>query len=134
MPDAAGPQIVAHPAATRSPWCSDGCTRPSRSRVPSCISSNPPANVATPGIEELQQQTVSLLSFQPLPKKVFDTQLSLCMLAQLGEEAAAPLQDVEERIERHLATLLERIDGVPMPSLRLIQAPGFSRLQFFVLD
>ena len=48
------------------------------------------------------------------------------MLVKLGEEAAVQLQDVEDRIDRHLATLLERADtGVPMPSIRLTQAPVF---------
>jgi aspartate-semialdehyde dehydrogenase len=37
---------------------------------------------------------------------------------------------MEERIERHLASLLERMDGVPMPSLRLIQAPVFHGYSF----
>ncbi len=94
----------------------------------------PASEYGTAGIEELQQQTVNLLSFQPVPKKVFDTQLAYSMLAQLGSEAPVPLSDSEDRIERHLASLLERMDGVPMPSLRLIQAPvfhGFS-LSFWV--
>jgi len=78
------------------------------------------------GIDELQRQTVSLLSFQQLPKDVFAAQLSFNMLVKLGEEAAVQLQDVEDRIDRHLATLLERADtGVPMPSIRLTQAPVF---------
>jgi len=78
------------------------------------------------GIDELQQQTVSLLSFQPMEKNVFDAQLSFNMLAGLGDDAPLPLAQIEERIERHLATLLNsEDDGVPMPSLRLIQAPVF---------
>ncbi len=75
------------------------------------------------GVDELQQQTISLLSFQSLPKKLFDAQLSFNMLAQFGEEAAYNLAEVESRIERHLASLLA--GEVPMPSLRLMQAPVF---------
>jgi aspartate-semialdehyde dehydrogenase len=81
------------------------------------------------GIEELQQQTVSLLSFKSMPKKVFDQQLSFNMLARYGEDAPMPLDTAELRIERHLATLLSRLPraGAPpvMPSLRLVQAPVF---------
>jgi aspartate-semialdehyde dehydrogenase len=78
------------------------------------------------GIEELQQQTVRLLSFKSLPKDVFDEQLSFNMLARYGEEAPFSLADAEERIERHLATLLAFSEtAIPMPSLRLIQAPVF---------
>lgn len=80
------------------------------------------------GVNELQQQTISLLSFQNLPKAVFDAQLSFNMLARYGEEAPASLEDTELRIERHLATLLAlpgEGSGAPLPSLRLIQAPVF---------
>ena len=80
------------------------------------------------GVEELQGQTVSLLSFKSLPKAVFDSQLGFSMLARYGQEAPAALEDSELRIERHLATLLAlpgEGEGVPMPSLRLIQAPVF---------
>ena len=80
------------------------------------------------GVEELQNQTVSLLSFKKLPHAVFDTQVGFTLLARYGEQAPASLEDSELRIERHLATLLalpgEGADS-PMPSLRLIQAPVF---------
>ncbi|HMD70518.1 MAG TPA: Asd/ArgC dimerization domain-containing protein [Bryobacteraceae bacterium] len=85
------------------------------------------------GVEELQQQTISLLSFKPLPHAVFDTQLSFNMLAGYGEAAPAPLEDTELRIERHLATLLDLPGegrGAPLPSLRVIQAPVFHGYTF----
>jgi aspartate-semialdehyde dehydrogenase len=85
------------------------------------------------GVEELQNQTVSLLSFKKLPHAVFDTQLGFTLLARYGEEAPASLEDSELRIERHLATLLALPgDGAdpPMPSLRLIQAPVFHGYSF----
>jgi aspartate-semialdehyde dehydrogenase len=80
------------------------------------------------GVQELQQQTVNLFSFQSLPRAVFDAQLSFNMLPRYGEEAPASLEDTELRIERHLATLLALPGegaGAPLPSLRLIQAPVF---------
>jgi aspartate-semialdehyde dehydrogenase len=84
------------------------------------------------GIRELQEQTVSLLSFKPMPKKVFDSQLSYSLLAQLGEEATVQLEHLESRIERHLATLLQNSGIGPMPSIRLIQAPVFHGYSFSV--
>lgn len=129
-PDRTGPQIVAHPAATAIAMV----LRRVHADFPIARSVvhifGPASEYGTPGIEELQQQTINLLNFQPLPKKVFDTQLAYSMLAQLGSEAAAPLADVEDRVERHLATLLERLEDVPMPSLRLIQAPVFHGFTF----
>jgi len=79
------------------------------------------------GIEELQQQTVSLLSFKSMPRAVFDAQLGFNVLARYGEEAPIALEQSEMRIERHLASLLaaQEEGGAPMPSLRVLQAPVF---------
>ncbi len=76
------------------------------------------------GIDELQKQAVALLSFKPLPKDVFDAQVSFNMLSQFGSDAPLSLEDIEQKIDRHLASLLAS-SGAPMPSLRLIQAPVF---------
>ena len=40
------------------------------------------------------------------------------------------LEDVERRIERHLATLLSNGSRAPMPSLHLVQAPVFHGYTF----
>jgi aspartate-semialdehyde dehydrogenase len=88
----------------------------------------PASEQGAAGIEELQNQTISLLSFKSLPKTVFDAQLGFNVLARYGDEAPAALEQSELRIERHLASLLALPGpgkGVPMPSLRLIQAPVF---------
>lgn len=78
------------------------------------------------GITELQQQTTGLLSFKTLPKEVFDDQLSFNLLAQYGAEAPEKLSSIEQRIEKHLTTLLgSQAEKMPVPSLRLIQAPVF---------
>jgi len=85
------------------------------------------------GVEELQQQTVSLLSFKSLPQAIFDTQLAFNLLARYGEDAPQSLEESELRIERHLATLLAlpgEGEGAPMPSLRLVQAPVFHGFSF----
>jgi aspartate-semialdehyde dehydrogenase len=87
------------------------------------------------GIEELQAQTVSLLSFKNMPRTIFDAQLAFGILAQYGAEAPAPLEQTELRIEHHLATLLAlpgEGEGTPMPSLRLVQAPVFHGYSFSV--
>lgn len=76
------------------------------------------------GLTELQQQTVNLLSFKPLPKEVFDAQSGFNLLAAYGEESPYNLEEIEARIDRHLATLLIPV-RMPMPSLRLVQAPVF---------
>jgi aspartate-semialdehyde dehydrogenase len=93
----------------------------------------PASEHGTPGVEELQQQTISLLSFKPLPRTIFDMQLGFNLLASYGEEAPVALEDSELRIEHHLATLLGlpgEGSGAPMPSLRLVQAPVFHGYSF----
>jgi len=77
------------------------------------------------GLEELQKQTANLLTFQKLPKQVYDEQVSFNLLARYGSEAPESMESIERRIERHLAALLELNGGLAMPSIRLIQAPVF---------
>jgi len=132
LPDAAV-HVVAHPAAIalalflRRLHAGD----PIRNSVIQIFV--PASEHGAPGVLELQQQTVSLLSFKSLPKDIFDTQLSFNLLARYGQEAPVPLEDTELRIERHLASLLALPgpgEGVPMPSLRVIQAPVFHGYTF----
>lgn len=85
----------------------------------------PASERGSAALEELQQQVVSMLSFKPVPKAVFGTQVAFSMISKLGDETAPQLATVEERIEKHLATLLDRAGDIPMPSLRVIQAPVF---------
>lgn len=84
------------------------------------------------GLDELQQQSINLLTFKNLPKAVFDEQLGFNLLARYGSEAPEPLEKFERRIERHLASLLALSGRVPMPSIRLIQAPVFHGHSFSI--
>lgn len=93
----------------------------------------PASERGTAGVQELQQQTVSLLSFKGMPKTVFDAQSAFTLLVKYGEEAPVPLETVESLIERHLESLLTLPgDGqdAPMPSLRVTQAPVFHGYSF----
>ncbi len=126
-------QVIAHPAAIALRCC----CRASRSIAAirndrSCTSSSRPASAASGASTNLQQQTVAVLSFQKLKTDVFDTQLAFNMLARYGEEAMEPLDSIEQRLERHLASLLAAHAAIPMPSLRLIQAPVFHGHSFSV--
>jgi len=77
-------------------------------------------------IDELQKQTVALLSFKPLPKAQFDAQLSFNLLARTGEDSKISLAEREERIRTELQGL-SRLhgEGLPVPSVRLVHAPTF---------
>ncbi len=75
------------------------------------------------GIEELENQTVKLLSFQPMPEAVFDTQVAFNLLDRWGEESKQRLGDAREAIRKEVRAYL---DGrAPIPATTLIQAPTF---------
>jgi aspartate-semialdehyde dehydrogenase len=75
------------------------------------------------GLDELHQQTVSLLSFQNMPRAMFDTQVAYNTLASFGESATVSLSKAEARIRRHYAALAG--DRLPELRLQVIHAPVF---------
>lgn len=84
------------------------------------------------GIGELDKQTRALLALQKVPQSVYDAQLAFNMLPEYGSEAKPKLEVVEERIARNLSLLLGEKSAIPMPSLRLVQAPVFHGYSFSV--
>ena len=75
------------------------------------------------GVDELQEQTVNLLNFQQLEKKVFRGQLAFNILSE--SEASA-------RTESRILNQLNAIFGktFPKPALNAIQAPVFHSHSF----
>jgi aspartate-semialdehyde dehydrogenase len=124
--------VVAHPAAIALTMLLATVAKLAAIRKSTVHIFEPASERGQRGIDELQQQTVAVLSFQKLKTDVFDTQLAFNLLAEYGEEAIEPLDSVEQRLERHLASLLAAHPAIPMPSLRLIQAPVFHGHSFSV--
>jgi aspartate-semialdehyde dehydrogenase len=118
-------QVIAHPAAIAMAMFLARLSECAPVRRSIIHVFEPASERGQKGLDELQQQNVAVLSFQKLKTDVFDTQLAFAMLARYGEEADEPLEGVERRVERHLASLLAAWTAIPMPSLRLIQAPVF---------
>jgi aspartate-semialdehyde dehydrogenase len=118
-------QVIAHPASIAMAMFLGRLSKSARIRRSVMHVFEPASERGQRGLEELRQQTVGVLSFQKLKTDVFDTQLAFSMLARYGEEALEPLESVEQRVEKHLASLLDAWPGVPMPSVRVIQAPVF---------
>lgn len=85
----------------------------------------PASERGQPGVDELKDQTVGLLTFKRFPRAVFDGQLGFNLMARYGADAPVSLQSIESRLERDLASLLALSGGLCPPSLRLIQAPIF---------
>lgn len=74
-------------------------------------------------MDELHQQTVSLLSFQSLPREQYDAQVAFNLLPSLGDAAKVKLDETRERIADHYNAL--SVVGAPELALQLIQAPVF---------
>jgi aspartate-semialdehyde dehydrogenase len=83
----------------------------------------PASEFGRAAIDELHQQTVSLLSFTSLPRAIYDAQAAYNLLSGLGESAAVDLPAVEARIRRHYLALTGRRG--PALALHVIHAPVF---------
>jgi aspartate-semialdehyde dehydrogenase len=83
----------------------------------------PVSEYGTDAIEELESQVVKLLSFQPVPKTIFDAQVGFNILSSYGPESGLKLAAARARI---VAESRRYLDGrAPLPALMLLQAPVF---------
>ncbi len=123
-----GPSVVAHPASVVLALLLRRLQKAGAVNRVIATVFEPASEHAQPGMDELHQQTVNLLSFQELPKKIFDTQVAFNLITRYGEQSAPTLQSVEQRIVKHY----QRIAGkdAPVPSLLLVQAPIFHGYAF----
>ena len=65
----------------------------------------PASEYGRAAMDELHQQTVKLLSFQELPRQVYDTQVAFNTTPSFGDSAKFSLAASESRIRRHFALL-----------------------------
>jgi len=93
----------------------------------------PASEIGPRAIEELQKQTLNLLSFQKIPQSVFGAQLAFNVLPRLGRSRrgdASPyrdgLTDLESRIRTQVRSYLA--GRACAPALRVIQVPVFYSL------
>jgi len=80
------------------------------------------------GMDELHEQTVNLLSFQQMPKTVFDTQLAFNLIDRYGSKSATPLDVVERSVQGDFRQIVQ--GKAEVPSLMLVQAPIFHGYAF----
>ncbi|MGE5326541.1 MAG: Asd/ArgC dimerization domain-containing protein, partial [Deltaproteobacteria bacterium] len=91
----------------------------------------PASDLGPQAVDELQRQTTSLLSFQKLPEAVFGRQLAFNLLPRFGSgrQKVGALGQAEARIHHQVAAYLAENAGsklaIPVPALRLVQAPVF---------
>jgi aspartate-semialdehyde dehydrogenase len=118
-----GPVVIAHPAAAVLALLLLRVQRAGNIARAVTTIFEPASEHGQKGMDELHEQTVNLLSFQPLPKNVFDAQTAFNLLARYGEKSNPSLESVESRILRHYRIIAG--SKAPVPSLLLLQAPIF---------
>ncbi|HKM86083.1 MAG TPA: Asd/ArgC dimerization domain-containing protein [Terriglobales bacterium] len=121
-----GPVVVAHPAATALALLALRAEKTSEKavKIERMIATvfEPASENGQKGMDELHEQTVNLLSFQELPKNVFDTQVAFNMVARYGQRSELALESVSERIRKHYRHIAP---GATEPALQVLQAPVF---------
>jgi len=118
-----GPCVTAHPVAVMLALLLLRAKKAAAIRNLVATVFEPASEHGQRGMDELHQQTVNLLSFQPLPKEVFDAQVAFSMLSRYGRNSQPPLDSIEARILRHYRKIAG--NDAPQPSLMLLQAPIF---------
>jgi aspartate-semialdehyde dehydrogenase len=117
------PCIVPHPAAVALALLLLRARKAGAIRSAIATVFEPASEQGQKGMDELHQQTVNLLSFQSLPKDVFDTQVAFNMVARYGEKSRLSLDSLEGRIRRQFQELAG--PAVVQPAIMVLQPPVF---------
>jgi aspartate-semialdehyde dehydrogenase len=126
------PCIVPHPAALTLALLLLRARKAGTIRSAVATVFEPASEQGQKGMDELHQQTVNLLSFQPLPKDLFDAQVAFNMIARYGQKSSLSLDSLEERVRKQYKELAGT--DAPPPALMMVQPPVFhgSGLSLFV--
>jgi aspartate-semialdehyde dehydrogenase len=117
------PCVVAHPAAIAVALLLLRARKAGVIRSAVATVFEPASEQGQKGMDELHQQTVNLLSFQSLPKDVFDTQVAFNMVARYGKNSKLSLDSLDQRVRRHYRKLTGM--DAPQPALLVVQPPVF---------
>lgn len=118
-----GPVRVAHPASTVLALLMLRAHKVAKVKNSIVTVLEPASERGKRGMDELHEQTINLLSFQQMPKNVFDAQVAFNVIDRYGASSTSSLATVEKRIQSDF----EQIVGgrAEVPSLMLLQAPIF---------
>lgn len=118
------PAIVpAHPVAVTLALLLGRVTQTAPVRIASATVLEPASEYGRAALDELHQQTVKLLSFQELPRLVYDTQVAFNATPSFGDSAKFSLATSESRIRRHFALL--SAGRLPEVGVQLLHVPVF---------
>ncbi len=114
--------VAAHPVATMLALLLQKLLRLGEVRLAAATVLQPASEGGRAAMDELHQQTVSLLSFQAVPREIYDAQVAFNLLPAFGEAARVQLSASAERI---LADLRAIAPNAPQPLLQMVHAPVF---------
>lgn len=118
-----GPVVVAHPISIALALLLHRLQSVGGIRAAVTTVFEPASERGKRGLDELHGQTVNLLSFQPLPKDVYDVQVAFNMVADYGNKAQPTLASAERRILEHFRKITH--ERILPPSTMLVQASLF---------
>ena len=124
-----GPVVVAHPAASVLALLALRGEKFAKIERMVATVFEPASENGQKGMDELHEQTVNLLSFQELPKNVFDIQVAFNLAARYGQRSDLSLEAVSKRIRRHYRQIAQ---GAAQPALQVLHAPVFHGHAFSV--
>ena len=114
--------VAAHPAAVMLALLAARLTRVGVQNVAATVL-QPASEYGLLAMDELQKQTVNLLSFQPLPKEQYDAQVTFNLLPGFGNEAKIRFEATKQRIVEQYTTL--SAGRLPEIAIHLVHAPVF---------
>jgi aspartate-semialdehyde dehydrogenase len=119
-----GPAVIAHPVSVVLALLLSRAQSAAKVTQAAAMVLEPASEYGQKGMDELHQQTVNLLSFQPLPKKIFDVQVAFNMISRFGEESTQSISVISDRVTQHYRKLTANAKDL-VPSVLTLQAPVF---------
>ena len=120
----------AHPAAVALGLLVERVQQTAPVRLAAATVMLPASEFGRGAMDELHQQTVSLLSFQGIPRAIYDAQAAYNLLGGLGESSTINLNAVEARIRRHYELL--SAGRWPALALQVVHVPAFHGMTFSI--
>jgi aspartate-semialdehyde dehydrogenase len=115
--------VPAHPAAVALGILMERLQQAAPVRGAAVTVLEPASEFGRAAMDELHQQTINLLSFQTLPREVYDAQAAYNLLGGMGESAKVNLSVAEARIRRHYQALSQ--GRWPSLAIQVVHAPVF---------
>jgi aspartate-semialdehyde dehydrogenase len=125
QPNLTTPAVVsAHPAALMLALLARRVNKKLAIRTIAATFFEPASEHGQGAMDELHQQTVSLLSFQSLPRGQYDAQVAFNMLPSLGEAGKVKLSAIRRRVLEHYRAISGgEVSG--NAAVQVVQAPVF---------